>query len=93
MVILSPEGQSTERLNELAPRRFKSLDGVTLGLLGNTKLNADEVLEALGDLLGTQFSLESVVMRTKPTFSRPAPEELINELVEKCDVVITGVGD
>jgi len=93
MVILSPEGQSTERLNELAPRRFKSLDGLTIGLLGNTKLNADAVLDAIGELLSEQYNIEALVHRTKPTFARPAPPELVDEIVEKCDVVITGVGD
>ena len=32
--ILSPEGASTSKQHNLAPRRFKSLDGVRLGLLG-----------------------------------------------------------
>ena len=93
MVFLSPEGTSQERRYPLAPRSYQSLEGLRLGLLGNTKLNADEVLSAVGELLEQQFKVKSVTMRTKPTFSRPAPESLVDELAGSCDVVLTGVGD
>jgi hypothetical protein len=93
MVFLSPEGTSQEREHPLAPRRFQTLDGLRLGLLGNTKLNADEVLEAVGDLLQQRFKISSVTMRTKPTFSRPASSELVEELRQSSDIVLTGVGD
>ena len=46
-VIVSPEGASETKRHHLAPRRFRSLDGLRLGLLGNTKLNADAVLLAM----------------------------------------------
>ena len=91
--ILSPEGTSHAKQRQLAPRRFKTLDGVRLGLLGNSKLNADAVLLAIGDLLKEQYAVQSVFMRSKPTFSKPAPEELIDEIVKIADVVLTGVGD
>ena len=91
--ILSPEGTSHVKQRQLAPRRFKSLDGVRLGLLGNSKLNADAVLLAIGDLLREQYAVQSVFMRSKPTFSKPAPDELIDEIVQNADVVLTGVGD
>jgi hypothetical protein len=92
-VILSPEGTSHATQRRLAPRRFTSLDGVRLGLLGNSKLNADAVLLAIGDLLQEKYAVKSVFMRSKPTFSKPAPEELIDEVVQNADVVLTGVGD
>jgi hypothetical protein len=92
-ILLNPEGHSEERRAELAPRRLTSLDGATVGLLGNTKLNADAILAAIGDLLGERYGLETVVARMKPSFSHPAPTAIVDELVEKCDVVIAGVGD
>jgi hypothetical protein len=91
--ILSPEGTSHAKQHRLAPRRFTSLDGVRLGLLGNSKLNADAVLLAIGELLKERYAISSVVMRSKPTFSKPAPDEIVDELVEKSDVIVTGVGD
>jgi len=91
--ILSPEGTSAQKRHQLAPRRHKTLDGVRLGLLGNSKLNSDAVLVAIGDLLKERYNLESVFMRSKPTFSKPAPDEIVAEMVQNADVVVTGVGD
>jgi hypothetical protein len=92
-ILLNPEGHSEERRKELAPRRFTSLDGARLGLLGNSKLNADAILAAIGDLLSERYAIETILARTKPSFSHPAPPEIMDEIVEKCDVVIAGVGD
>jgi len=91
--ILSPEGTSHARQHCLAPRRFASLDGVRLGLLGNSKLNADAVLLAIGELLQERYAIESVTVRSKPTFSKPAPDEIVEELINSSDVIVTGVGD
>jgi hypothetical protein len=92
-ILLSPEGHSAEQRAELAPRRLKTLDGATVGLLGNTKLNADAVLGAIGELLAERYGLETIVARTKPSFSLPAPAAIVDELMAKCQVVIAGVGD
>lgn len=92
-VLFDPRGRSQEQRYALAPRRLHTLDGARLGLLGNTKLNADAVLAALGDLLRERYAIESVVQRTKPTFSRPVEDEMADELAGRCDVVIAGVGD
>ena len=91
--ILSPEGSSTAKQHHVAPRRFTTLDGLRLGLLGNSKLNSDAVLLAIGDLLKEQYAIESVYMRSKPTFSKPAPDELVGEMAANADLIITGVGD
>ena len=91
--ILSPEGSTEEKRHQLAPRRLTTLDGVLLGLLGNSKLNSDAVLLAIGDLLKERYAVESVFVRSKPTFSKPAPDELVAEMVSNSDVIVTGVGD
>jgi hypothetical protein len=92
-ILLSPEGSSKTRRAELASRTFKTLDGVTVGLLGNSKLNADAVLAAVGELLAERYKLAGIVARSKPIFSQPAPEAIVDELAVVCDVVIAGVGD
>ena len=92
-ILLNPEGSSEEKRQPLAPRGYRSLDGMTLGLLGNAKLNADEVLQAIGDLLGERYKLKGVVHRKKPSFSHPVPQQTLDEMVEAADVVLAGVGD
>ena len=70
MILLDPTSEGLKDAYALAPRRFRSLDGVRLGLLGNSKLNADKILEALGNLISERYAVESVFHRMKPTFAR-----------------------
>jgi hypothetical protein len=93
MLLLHPGNPPIDTKFELAPRKFPTLDGLRLGLLGNSKLNADNVLNALGDLLNERYGIVSTIHRTKPSFPHPAPDALVEEMAENCDVVIAGVGD
>jgi hypothetical protein len=86
-------GGAAKRQKQLAPRRFTTLDGVRLGLVSNSKLNADKVLLALGDLLAERYALKSVVHEHKQNFSLPAPDEVVSRVCAQADVVIAGVGD
>jgi hypothetical protein len=76
----------------LAPRRG-DLAGATVGLLVNTKQNADIFLEEVGRLLVERHGAAGVLARTKAAFAQPAPEGMLKELTSECDVVVTGVGD
>lgn len=93
MILMHPGNPPMDSEMKLASRRYRSLDGLRLGLLGNSKLNADNVLNAVGDLLQEQYNIASVVHRTKPSFSHPAPDDIVEEMVANCDIVIAGVGD
>ena len=93
MILLHPGNPPSDISADLAPRKYTSLDGVRLGLLGNSKLNADNVLNAVGDLLNERYKIVSTIHRTKPSFSHPAPAEIVDEMSKDCDVVIAGVGD
>jgi hypothetical protein len=92
-LLLNPQGPGEERRHALAPRRLSTLDGATVGLLTNTKLNAEPLLRALGELLQARYALNDLLVRVKPNFSLPAPAAILDELAARCDVVIAGVGD
>ena len=92
MILLSPEGSSQEGREPLAARPG-SLSGKTIGLLSNSKLNADAVLYAIGELLAERYDVKSIIHREKPSFALPASEETFKELQEECDAVLAGVGD
>jgi hypothetical protein len=77
----------------LAPRTRRDLRGVTVGLLANTKKNADIFLEEVGRLLVEQHGAARAVARTKLNFAQPVSEGLLKELTTECDVVVTGIGD
>lgn len=73
--------------------RPTTLDGVTIGLLANGKLNSVEMLTALHDVLADRYEFGGVIERNKMNASRPCPDDIIEEIVAKCDVVITSSGD
>ena len=73
--------------------RPRTLDGARIGLLANGKMNSVEMLIALHDVLADRYEFGGVIERNKMNASRPCPEDIIDELVDKCDVVITSSGD
>jgi hypothetical protein len=50
------------------------------------------LLAELGRLLQERFLVEATPMHVKPIFSRPAPDDLIDEL-RAYDAVLTAIGD
>jgi hypothetical protein len=95
--ILDPTGGAPAPPTSTGPARAArraDLAGARIGLLENTKHNADLLLTRLGELLVTEHgAAEVALMRTKQAFALPAPDDLVAEFVGSCDVVITGVGD
>ena len=76
----------------LAPRPA-DLRGRTVGLLANTKRNAEQFLDAVADLLAAEHGAADVVRRRKLSITDPVPADTLAELVAACDVVVVGVGD
>jgi len=76
----------------LLAERPVSLDGKVIGLLDNTKEQADLILATIGEALCERFGAEAVVLRRKDHYSKPATPEMIIEMAEKVDVAIAGLG-
>lgn len=88
-----PSERARKQKRQLAPRRFKTLDGVRVGLLSNSKINADTILLAIGDLLAESYKLKSLVHERKQNFSMPAPDPIVDLIASQSDVVLAGIGD
>jgi len=91
--LIDPIGKSAEAPSKLSLRKFSGLDGKTIGLLDNGKPNADRVLDAIAELLQERYQVKEVVRRHKGNVSLPAPATIMEDLIEKSDVIIAGVGD
>jgi hypothetical protein len=91
--ILDPTGRTSQRERAELAKRPADLRGATVGLLENTKQNADVFLRELARLLVEREQAAGFVLRTKTAFALPVPDEVLNELAEECAVVLTGVGD
>lgn len=72
--------------------RLTSLQGCTVGLLDNSKIKVRELLDAVEDILLSQHGVANVVRLKKTDASRPAPDELLAEMLA-CEAVIAAVGD
>lgn len=68
--------------------RLGSLDGVTLGLLCNSKPNAQLLLDTVAEEIGTRVSLAEVVRDSKVAPSNGAPEHVYANLAARCGAVI-----
>jgi hypothetical protein len=66
MIVLSPEGKgraSSQRVS--APPRFTDLSGKVVGLLDNSKPNADKLEERFAELLRARLDVAKVVRRAR----------------------------
>src|SRR5258708_34876447 len=73
--------------------RPERLSGLRLGLLANTKRNAEQFLDEVGRLLAEQHAVTTVVARKKPDITSTAPEPILDDLRLGCEIAVVGVGD
>ena len=73
--------------------RVKKLDGLRLGLLDNTKWNANKLLRGVRDRLAQKHAFGAVNYYRKESFAAAAAPELINRIAAENDVVLTAIGD
>jgi hypothetical protein len=90
--VLDPRVQPIPEQAIIAPRPA-SLGGMSIGLLANGKQNSAELLEMVYEVLADRYNFSVVIAKNKGNASRPCPEDLLDELAERCDVVVTSTGD
>jgi hypothetical protein len=73
--------------------RVKQLDGLRLGLLDNTKWNANKLLRGVRDRLAQTHAFGAVNYYRKESFAAAAAPELINRIAAENDIVLTAIGD
>ena len=92
LITLDPRGSSTHQDTGIAARPA-SLDGLTIGLLSNNKPNSELLLRDVADMLKREYTVKDVVEANKGSHRIPAPAEMIADLAERCDVVITATAE
>ena len=94
MIVLNPEGKAQTSASRVAALpRFPDLRGKVVGLLDNSKPNADKLGERLAELLKERFGVAGVVVRRKLTAQQGAPKQYLDELSAQADFVLSGLGD
>jgi len=93
----APAYQMLDPTGELSPERRSRrppparLDGTTIALLSISKERSNEFLDTVERLL-LERGLK-VARFAKPTHTKPAPEAIIQAIVERCGVVVVGLAD
>ena len=73
--------------------RLPDLRDKTVGLLDISKAKGNFFLDRVEEMLTAHFQPRAIIRRMKPTFARPAPEDIRQELAQKCDVLIEALAD
>ncbi len=92
MKLVDPTVAAPVKRSRRAPA-LASLDGLTIGLLSNGKLNADVLLEETAAMLQTRFGGNVLPMVAKGSAGAPAPADTLKKLSVECDYLITASGD
>ncbi len=91
-LVYDPRGRIEAEPIALAPR-VPSLNGLRVGVLDNSKWNANKLLRQTISLLADETPFAHVQFYKKESFSRNASPDLIEQMVTENDVVITAIGD
>jgi len=82
-----------EDVAQLKSNRTLGSGGIRLGILDNSKANADHLLQLIVEGVKKEFTVDSVVIKRKPTSSRPATDQVLDELAKDADLVISAMAD
>ena len=85
-----PTAETAAVLRERRPPPA-SLDGKTIALLSISKERSDEFMDALEPHI--QAAGAKTIRFKKPTHTKPAPEALLQDIVEQADLVIEALAD
>ena len=90
--IYDPTTEVDARRINYAPRP-KSLQGLRIGLVDNTKHNSDQLLLRIAGILEREHGAKAHLIRRKKSAGAAPHAEIVDELKAGCDVIVAGVGD
>jgi hypothetical protein len=70
-----------------------TLEGLTIGLIDNTKHNSDQLLLRIANILEEKHGAKAHFIRRKKSAGAAPHAEIVEEYKASCDVIIAGVGD
>ena len=68
------------------------LAGKVVGLLDNTKEQAEVILQTIAEALRQHYGIAGVLLRCKEHYSKPAPPGLLDEMAREVQVAVAAVG-
>ncbi len=91
LTILDPTSEQAPAGRPLSAQRLAPNAAATIALLDIRKPRGDVFLDELERLLRDRG--HEVLREAKPTFTKPAPQDLRAEIAARCDAVIEALAD
>ncbi len=92
MRLYDPTSSGPER-NLSRAAALSGLEGKTIGILENGKLNAMEMLREVASLFEARHGCVMKGVYHKSNASAPAPEGVLERAAQEVDFLVTGLGD
>ncbi len=92
VVLLVPEAPAPE-VEAVKDQPKAKVAEIRLGILDNSKANADHLLRFVMEGLKGELPVKKVIATRKGNVSLPAPKNIIEELAADCDFVVSAMGD
>lgn len=90
MEIIDPTAAREFKKTRLSLRKHSRLHHQRVGLLDNSKPNADRFLGYVGELLQKRYDGIEIVFKRKMSRTEA---DCVQDLIDKCDVVVTAFAD
>ena len=90
-VILDPTDEAVPVSRQITPRSGQ-VSGV-VGLMDIRKPRGDVLLDELERLMGERMPDIEIRRYAKPTFTKPAPEDLRQQITIQCEAVVEALAD
>lgn len=90
--IYDPTTEAGARRIRYAPRP-RTLQGLRIGLVDNTKHNSDQLLLRIAGILEREHGAAAHLIRRKKSAGAAPHAEIVDELKANADVIIAGIGD
>jgi len=92
MRLYDPTSAPPQRKLHRAPP-LAALEGMTIGILENGKLNAEAMLREVAKLFEERHGCTVRALYSKTNASAPAPAATLAKAAQEVDFLITGLGD
>jgi hypothetical protein len=90
--VFDPRGRVEAERLALAPR-VAAIEGLRLGVLDNTKWNANRLLRKTAARLEERLHFAAVNYYRKESFSKYADPALLATIAAENDIILTAIGD
>ncbi len=93
LLLLVPEAPAAEPEAVSAGQRKPDVNALRIGLLDNSKANADHLLRMLSEHVADEMRVKSVTSLRKGSVAIPATAQVLDQLAHESDLVLSAMAD